>query len=853
MKNNQGLTIRREPKTLVVTRQYMVALCILLLFITLVAPVRSAAAAQSSGLTFSDAERAWLARHPVVKIPFNEDYPPFHMLKDDKRVGLNMDYLNIISEKTGITILVVSMPWVAALQEIGSPSPSVDIVMEITASPERAQQMILTKPYLTAPHVIITRKDAGFFSGLKDLSKKTVVMEKDYMSTEWVRQTLPKNTIQEVDATHTALALVASGKADAYVGNLAVASYLMDTLGFSNLKVASSAAIPDDALTIGIRKDWPELAGIINKVFDSLSHEEHQQLRQKWLAIRYEHGITPKQVAFWLLLAAGGALVFIIPLKVMVRRRTRELQESMELLEAMTDNTLQLQGLLSTDGTILKVNQAALAMTGCARSEVIGRLFWEGPWWKGLPQEQQRVIHAVEQGQRGATSRFETIHYASDGSLRTIDFSLRPMTDQTGRIRYLIPEGRDITESKQAEKALKTSEEKYRLLFQSAPVGIFQSLPEGRFVSINQAFAQMFGYASPEEMLEQESDIPTHIYADHSNRLAILEQLATNNTLAAEEIQFLRKDGTHFWGALYIRAIEDTQGSVQLLEGFVVDITGRKHTQELIIQHEKMAMIAGLAAGIAHEINNPLGIIVQDLQLLERRLNPALQINQETADAVGIDLDTLAEYLKQRDIYSFISNMREAGRRASNIVKGMLQFGRTGNDGKQPADLNKLCDQAITLASTDYDLKKSYDFKNIIITRDYCSTLPLVPVVASELEQVLINLLKNAAQALFVKNHDELPATITVHTSSNDSYAEISVSDNGPGIPDKIRSRIFEPFFTTKEAGAGTGLGLAVSYAIITERHGGTMRAACPDTGGTCFTIRLPLDGSKDKQYGERT
>lgn len=712
--------------------------------------------------------------------------------------------------------------------------------------------MILTTPYLTAPHVIITRKDAGFFSGLKNLSKKAVVMEKDYMSTEWVRQALPGNKIKEVDGTNTALKLVASGKADAYIGNLAVASYLIDTLGFSNLKVASSAAMPDDALSMGIRKDWPELASIINKVLSSLSHEEHQQIRQKWLAIRYEHGISPKQVVFWLLLAAGGALAFIIPLKIMVHRRTRELQQSMELLEAMTDNTLQLQGLLSADGTILKVNQAALAMISCARSEVIGRLFWEGPWWKGLPQEQQRVMHAVEQGQKGETSRFETTHYAVDGSRRTIDFSLRPMADNTGRICYLIPEGRDITESKQAENALKASEEKYRLLFQSAPVGIFQSLPDGRLVNVNQAFAQMFGYAAPEEMLAQVSDISAQLFDDSSNRRAFLEQLTTRDALATEEIQLLRTDGAHFWGALYMRAIGSDQGPVQLLEGFLVDITERKLTQELMIQHEKMMMVAGLAAGIAHEINNPLGIIVQDLQLLERRLNPAFPINQEAADAAGINLDALAEYLKQREIYSFIANMREAGRRASTIVKGMLQFGRIGNEGKQPADLNKLCDQAITLAGTDYDLKKSYDFKNITLIRDYCSTLPLVPVVVSELEQVLLNLLKNAAQALFMKKQGDLSTTIAVRTSCNNSSAEISISDNGPGIPEQIRSRIFEPFFTTKEVGAGTGLGLAVSYVIVTERHGGTMQVACPDTGGTCFTIRLPLAGSGNESYGEQ-
>jgi len=817
----------------------MLALCVL--FMVLAAIVPAVASAQGNGLSLTDAERAWLSRHPVVIIPLDEDYPPFHKLQNGNRVGLTVDYLNILSEKTGLNVRFVTMPWPEALQEMSKPVPSVDLVSEITNSPERAQQMLLTRPYLTAPHVIITRKDAAFVSGLKDLSKKTVVMEKEYMSTGWVRRDLPANRIQEVDSTLTALTQVANGKADAYIGNLAVASYLMVKHGLSNLKVAAPSGYEDDALAMGIRKDWPELAAIINKVFSSLSHEEHQQLRQKWFSIRYEHGVTPKQVTIWLLLVVALGLAFIIPLRIMVRNRTRALDESTQLLEAIIDNTLQLQGLLGTDGSILKVNQAALALAGCTEAEVIGRLFWEGPWWKDLPQEQIKVQHAVEQARNGETCRFETFHYAADGSRIAVDFSLRPLTDPTGTVRYLIPEGRDIS-------AIKQSEEKYRHLFETAPIGIFQSLPGGSFVNLNPSFARIFGYSSPAEMMELVTDIPTQLCADPFRRTEVLKQLETCDALTAEEVGFIRKDGSRFCGTLYLHVIRYKGGAVLLQEGFLVDTTERKLAQDLMIQNEKMTMVAGLSAGIAHEINNPLGIIVQDLQLLERRLNPGLPVNQEAADAAGIDLDALAEYLKQREIHDFLANMREAGRRASTIVKSMLQFGRTGNQGKQPADINRICEQAITLASADYDLKKNYDFKNITITRAYCSALPLVPVVVGEIEQVLINLLKNAAHALFSRERADLPATIEVCTACSDSFAEISVRDNGPGIPEAIRTRIFEPFFTTKEVGIGTGLGLAVSYAIITDRHGGTLRVECPREGGSRFIIQLPHEGHERGQ-----
>ncbi len=697
-------------------------LAVVALFIVLVVHQATARKPADPNLRLTPEEQVWLAQHPVICVRLDANYPPFQLYQDGKPAGLTGDYLNLLAQKAGLSLKLVFMPWDTALREITQTNPSVDMVLDVTKSPERERQMLLTQPHLTAPIVIFTRKDAGYISRLGDLSGKSVVMEKSHMTTNWVKNDLPGGKIIEVNDTESALRSLSTGNADAYVGNLAVASYLIGKLGLGNLKVVAPSGYPDDALTLGIRKDWPELASILNKALGSMPPEEHQQLRQKWLAIRYEHGISPKQVVIGLLGLIGIALAVIIPLKIMVRRRTKELQENMELLEAMTDNTLQLQGLLSADGTMLKVNRAAFAMAGCTESEVIGRLFWEGPWWKGLPQEQQRVMDAVERGQRGETSRFETINYASDGTQRTINFTLRPMADQTGRIRYLIPEGMDITEIKLA--------------------------------------------------------------------------------------------------------------------------------QELMIQNEKMKTIAGLTAGIAHEINNPLGIIVQDLQLIERRLAPNLPINQQTAEEVGIDLDALHEYLKQREILGFITNMRTAGQRASTIVRSMLQFGRTGDDTKYEADLTRICEQAIALTSSDYDLKKSYDFKNIVIVREFADNLPPVKIVASEIEQVLINLFKNAAQALYSVDHTDSPATIRVRTRLIDSFAEITVSDNGPGIPEAIRGRIFEPFFTTKEVGVGTGLGLAVSYAIITRKHSGTFNVVCPEEGGTCFSIRLPLADYKEQHHG---
>ncbi|MEX5452633.1 sensor histidine kinase, partial [Stutzerimonas stutzeri] len=147
---------------------------------------------------------------------------------------------------------------------------------------------------------------------------------------------------------------------------------------------------------------------------------------------------------------------------------------------------------------------------------------------------------------------------------------------------------------------------------------------------------------------------------------------------------------------------------------------------------------------------------------------------------------------------------------------------------------------ALEIAGNDFALMEGFDFKAIDIVRDFDPRVDRVPCIGNELEQVLLNLLKNAAQAIHA-HHSGEPGQIILRTRLNPPWAEIQVEDNGGGIPENVRKRIFEPFFTTKEVGQGTGLGLSVSYFIITNNHQGQMEVQCQPGHGTTFTLRLPL------------
>ncbi len=273
------------------------------------------------------------------------------------------------------------------------------------------------------------------------------------------------------------------------------------------------------------------------------------------------------------------------------------------------------------------------------------------------------------------------------------------------------------------------------------------------------------------------------------------------------------------------------------------DITDRLGMEELMVQSEKMLSVGGLAAGMAHEINNPLGAILHNVQNIRRRLSPELPKNLEVAGEVGVHLEDLNHYLEAREIPKLMDGIQYAGSRAAKIVSHMLSFSRRSHRQMTACELPALLEQAVEIAGNDFDLTGGFDFKSLQIVHEFDARLGPVPVIANEVEQVLLNLLKNAAQAIHQRDDEEEGelGRIILRTRLNPPWAEIQVEDNGCGMPEKVRKRIFEPFFTTKEVGQGTGLGLSVSYFIITNNHKGQMEVQSELGQGTCFTLRLPL------------
>ncbi|MDP2226905.1 MAG: ATP-binding protein, partial [Moraxellaceae bacterium] len=265
------------------------------------------------------------------------------------------------------------------------------------------------------------------------------------------------------------------------------------------------------------------------------------------------------------------------------------------------------------------------------------------------------------------------------------------------------------------------------------------------------------------------------------------------------------------------------------------DVTMRQRLDNMMLQNEKLKSLGELAAGMAHEINNPLAAILQSLQNVERRLNPELANNKTAADALGLDLALMNTYLEKREILKFIAGMESAGRRAAEIVRNMLQFSRSSSRQLEPTQLNAVAHASVDFMRSAIALSMASLSDRLQIEESYDTSLPPVPASGVELQQVLVNLLKNAAQAIQEAKR-EAPR-IRISTRYIPPLAEIRVEDNGTGMSQATSRQIFDPFFTTKGVGEGTGLGLSISHFIISQRHHGRIEVSSNPGNGTTFII----------------
>lgn len=519
------------------------------------------------------------------------------------------------------------------------------------------------------------------------------------------------------------------------------------------------------------------------------------------------------------------------------RNRAEEaLSASEKKARALLDGIDNSAYLIDPAGIILDINSKAAKLAGKDAVELVGSRLWDHYSESGIAQSRKRK--AAEVMVSGEAARFEDEH---DG--RIFDQTYFPIFNVSGEVVKIAVLAIDVTEQKKALKALKESEKRFRTLIEDAPIGIAM-FRELHFSYVNRAYSTIFGFNDPSELIG--TLIDERIAPQHRGEITAMELRRVNSESVpvGYETVGMRKNGSQFPCYVDITTLVFDDGPMSI--SFARDFTEREQARELMIQTEKMTMIGGLAAGMAHEINNPIGIIIQNLHNIERRLAPDSPDNQEVAEELGITLPQIRTYLEKRTVLKMLATMYKAGERTAKIVSNMLQFSRKSGSERRLVVLQDVIKRAVDLAANDYDLKKIFDFHRINFVTHFAVDLPKVPVNETEFEQVMINILKNAAQAMAESGSTRPEINLSVFRDG--AMAVVKVSDNGPGMDENTRRHIFEPFFTTKDVGVGTGLGLSVSYALITLNHKGIFTVDSTPGEGTCFTIKLPFNLSGCKE-----
>ncbi len=291
----------------------------------------------------------------------------------------------------------------------------------------------------------------------------------------------------------------------------------------------------------------------------------------------------------------------------------------------------------------------------------------------------------------------------------------------------------------------------------------------------------------------------------------------------------------------FARRLPSRQGGQEL--SLVVsfhDVTERIHMQTMMIQSEKMLSVGGLAAGMAHEINNPLAGMMQNAQVIQNRLVKVLPANIKAAQESNTTIESIKTYMEKRKVLVLLDSILSAGSNAAKIVENMLSFARKGDSVKGRYDIDQILEKTIDLAQSDYDLKKKYDFKQIEIIKEFASDIPAVTCEQSKIMQVFFNIIKNATQSMVEGEEKTENPRLVFRLRNDEDMVRIEIEDNGSGMDEDVQKRIFEPFFTTKDVDKGTGLGLSLSYFIIVDDHGGELEAESTLGTGTKFIIKLP-------------
>lgn len=535
----------------------------------------------------SEQERRWLSQHPEIRIGITV-IPPQILQDRGGYKGLSIDYIRLLEKKLGYHFrLVPYATWNEVIK--AAKDRQIDMIFAAQMTPERSTYLQFSKVYIELPNMILVRKDRPGGGSLRDLKGWHVAVSEGSAVHEYLEAGFPDLILVPVQDELSGLMEVSLGEADAMVVEISRASYYIDKAGILNLRVSGDAEFLYQ-LRFAVRNDWPILTGILDKGLASITNAERKTISRRWILVG-EPGVFSNTL-FWVMLGVALLSIFAVAvwnlsLQRLVNRRTRQLR--LELAEreraemkfhAIFDQSFQFIGLLSTDGTLLEVNRAALEFSGVDEEAVLGKPFWDTLWWGHSAEQQQSLRDAILEAATGEFVRFEVTNQDREGNIHYIDFSLKPITDSSGQVVQLIPEGRDITERKQMEQMLQLREWEFRTLVEHSPDLIVRYNTDLSRIYVNPAWERSSGLSAAEVLnvpIDQIPKVPNPVVTEYM--LALREALETG---ARQSVEFSWVNARN--EKLYLQYVVlpefDQDGRVTSLLSVGRDITALKHAEK---------------------------------------------------------------------------------------------------------------------------------------------------------------------------------------------------------------------------------------------------------------------------------
>jgi len=539
---------------------------------------------QQIAAELTDEDKAWLTEHKHIRLGVDPAWPPFEFF-DITRVysGIASDYVRFLNQKLNIEMVPVQdLSWSMVMDK--ARANEIDVLPCVLKTPARSKFLRFTKPYLSFPMVILTREDAPFISGVEDFEDNKVAVVRGYATQDLLEQDYPVRKLYLANNLEQALKALSEGEVDAYVGNLASITYTTQKLRLTNLKVATTTPYKFE-LAFAVRKDWPQLANILNKSLESLPDSERTKIYNHWISVRFERGIdwTPVfQIVGAIVLVSGGILIIIIRWN---RALSKEVTERKRVEEAMKESEINMRTIFensplgmihfSDDGTIKDCNDQFVELMGSSREKLIG---FNTP--KQTNDEKLRA--AIIKALAGEVAEYEGDYTSVTGnktvSLRIVFSPTEPGASPTEVIATL----EDITERKRAEEAIRESRERLDTILKTTAQGFWLNDQDDNMMEVNDAMCEILGLAKEEIVGSNFFN-----FLDEKSREVVREQnrLRLKGIQSLYEISIMRPDRQHVPCLMNSSPLFDKDGNVAGSFGMTTNIAERKQMEEELRQN----------------------------------------------------------------------------------------------------------------------------------------------------------------------------------------------------------------------------------------------------------------------------